>query len=363
MKITIPNLSTDISIFGKVNLVDLLAFTKHISLMLKSGIALPEAIEILEKQTTHSSFKDLLQKIHQEIANGQPLYKALAKFPHVFDAFYINLIKVAEESGSLEKNLDYMATHIKKQHEFSNKVKGSFLYPSIVLGLALVVGVGLSIFVLPKLIDLFASLDVELPLSTKILLFFAHVMRDYGMFIFVGLISLLVLIRYAITTKQIRPFWHSFLLTLPIFGIFIQNIQLASIFRNLGTMLGVGVPISTALDAQYDTTTNVVYKNILEHVKTGVKKGKSIEDVLSVNNKKIIPLIVTRMIGVGEKTGKLDETFIYLGDYFEDEVDDASKNLSTVLEPIILIIVGLIVAFIAISIIGPIYQFTGSVKR
>lgn len=359
----LPNLSSEISLFGKVSLVDLLAFTKHISLMLKSGIALPEAIEILEKQTTHSSFKSLLQKVHQEIANGQPLHKALIKFPHVFDAFYINLIKVAEESGSLEKNLDYLAIHLKKQHEFSNKVRGALLYPSIVLGVALVVGIGLSIFVLPKLIDLFASLDVELPLSTKILLFFAQVMRDYGIYILVGMIASIMIIKYAITTRFIKPFWHSFLLHVPIFGVFIQNIQLASMFRNLGTMLGVGVPISAAIDAQFDTTTNCVYKNILEHIKTGVRKGKSIEEVLSIDKKKHMPLIAIRMIGVGEKTGKLDETFVYLGDYFEDEVDEASKNLSTVLEPIILIVVGLIVAFIAISIIGPIYQFTGSIKR
>ena len=121
--------------------------------------------------------------------------------------------------------------------------------------------------------------------------------------------------------------------------------------------------ISTALDAQFETTTNCVYKDYLEKIKSGVEKGKSIEEVLSKTNKKFMPLIAVRMIGVGEKTGKLDETFVYLGDYFEDEVDDTSKNLSTILEPVILIVVGLIVGFIAISIIGPIYQFTGSIKR
>ena len=359
----LPNLTSEISMFGKVSSVDTLTFTKHVCLMLKSGIALPESILILEKQTSHPAFRKLLLKIHQEIANGQPLYKALSQFPHVFDAFYVSLIKVAEESGSLEKNLDYLAIHLKKQHEFTDKVRGALLYPSIVLGVAFIVGIGLSIFVLPKLIDLFASLDVELPLSTRILLLFAKVMRDYGILLLGALVLFFVSIRFAITTRLIKPHWHSILLSLPVLGVFMQNIQLASMFRNIGTMLGVGVHISTALDAQFETTTNCVYKDYLEKIKSGVEKGKSIEEVLSKTNKKFMPLIAVRMIGVGEKTGKLDETFVYLGDYFEDEVDDTSKNLSTILEPVILIVVGLIVGFIAISIIGPIYQFTGSIKR
>ncbi len=359
----LPTLTSEISLFGKVSLVDTLAFTKHVSLMLKSGIPLPESILILEKQTSHSAFRKLLLRIHREIANGQPLFKALSQFPHVFDAFYVGLIKVAEESGSLEKNLDYLALHLKKQHEFTGKVRSALLYPSIVLGVALITGIGLSIFVLPKLIDLFASLDVELPLSTKILLLFARIMRDYGLFLLGCLVLLFVLIRWAITTRIIKPHWHSLLLSLPILGAFMQNIQLASMFRNIGTMLSVGVHISTALSAQFETTTNCVYKNYLAEIKNGVEKGKSIEEILTKTNKKFMPLIAVRMIGVGEKTGKLDETLTYLGDYFEDEVDNTSKNLSTIIEPVILIIVGLIVGFIAISIIGPIYQFTGSIKR
>lgn len=359
----VPTFTSEISLFGKVSLVDILAFTKHVSLMLKSGIPLPESIQIMEKQTSRIVFKKLLFKLHQEIANGQPLHKALAQFPHVFDAFYVNLIKVAEESGSLEKNLDYLATHLKKQHEFAGKVKGALLYPSIVLGVAIITGIGLSVFVLPKLIDLFASLDTELPMSTKILLFFAQMMKDFGIFLFGGTIISFAFLRWAITTRFVKPHWHFLLLSLPVLGVFMQNIELASMFRNIGTMLGVGVHISTALNAQLETTTNMVYKNYLSEMKKGVEKGKSIDETLSKTNRKFMPLIAVRMIGVGEKTGKLDEIFVYLGDYFEDEVDDTSKNLSTILEPIILIVVGLIVAFIAISIIGPIYQFTGSVKK
>lgn len=356
-------LNTDISFFERVNSVDVLLFTKHLSLMLKSGISLADAIEIQQKQTTRKVLKDMLASIHREIANGQTLYQALSQFPRVFDPFYVNLIKVAEGSGSLERNLDYLAAHLKKQREFANKVRGALLYPSIILSVAILAALGLSIFVLPKLIDLFNSLDVELPLSTQILLFFAGIMRDHGFLIIGSMIALLIILRAIILSRPVLPYWHKCLLSLPAFGPLMQKIQLAACFRNIGTMLEVGLPLSTAIDAQIGASTNYVYRNILKNMSSGIAKGTTIEDVLISSHTPFVPLVAVRMIGVGEKTGKLDETFTYLGDYFEDEIDDATKNLSTVLEPLILIGVGLVVAFIAISIIGPIYQFTGSIQR
>lgn len=356
----LPKLSGNISLLNKVSLVEILGFTKQLSLMLRSGIPLPESIKILSKRLKHKQFKDVLKVIHEEIANGQPFYKALSRFPRSFNTFYISLVKVSEESGTLEKNLDYLAKHLKKQHEFSGKIKGALMYPAIILAVALIAGVGLSVFVLPQLVDLFASLDAELPLQTKILLFFAQVMKDYGILILGGLILSFFGFRFAISSKVIKPRWHSFLLSFPIIGVLIQNIQIASIFRNLGTMLEAGMHISIALDAQIDTTTNSVYQRYLSEIREGVKKGKSIEEVLSTGSYKFIPFVAVKMIGVGENTGKLEETLNYLGEFFEDEVDDTSRNLSTIIEPIVLIFVGLLVAFIAFSIIGPIYQFTGS---
>ena len=267
----IPNLSKDIGIFGKVSLVDSLAFTKHIGLMLKSGIALPESILILEKQTSHPAFKKLLVNFTRRSPMGN-LFTKLSRYSPCFDPFYVSLIKVAEESGSLEKNLDYLAVHLKKQHEFSGKVKGALLYPSIILGVALVSGIGLSIFVLPQLIDLFESLEIELPLSTKILLFFAQIMRDFRVVLLGALIAYIAFFRWAISTRIIKPHWHAFLLSLPVLGVFFQNVELASMFRNIGTMLGVGVHISTALNAQYETSTNLVYKNISKPSKTALRK-------------------------------------------------------------------------------------------
>ena len=359
----LPSLNTEITWFEKVTTLDLLALTKHLSLMLKSGITLAEAVSILVQQTQKTVFRRLLEEVHQELANGQSLHKALMKFPRVFDPFFINLIKAADESGTLEKNLDYLSDHLKKRREFVSKVQGALLYPGIVLSVAVVAGLGLSFFVLPKLVDLFSSLDVELPLSTKILIWFAQLMKNHGGLVAICLVASAFLLRYLVKTRFVRPWWDRVVLRTPIFGQFLQNIELASIFRNLGTMLSVGVPIAAAIDVQTETTPNTVYKYYLQRLRAGVGKGKSAEEVFSAKDVRFIPLLAVRMIGTGEKTGRLDETLLYLGEYYENEVDEASKNLATVLEPVILVCVGLVVAFIAIAIIGPIYQFTGSVGR
>jgi len=357
------NKGPNFNLFEKVGALDVLLFTRHLSIMLKSGISIAEAIEIIEGQTQNKLFKRIVRSIRKTVISGRTLSKALSEFPRVFDSFYLSLISIGEESGNLEKNLDYLALQIKKNLEFKKKVQGALLYPAIILSTAVLAGSGISIFILPKLVDLLTSLDVELPFTTKVLIFAGTAMKGYGFFIFGGLIALLILIRTLINLPAIRPYWQKFILSIPVYGPFVQNVELASFCRNLGIMLSSGLPIVTALSTQAEATTNIIYKKYFKTLTHEVERGKSIEEIFSSSNFKYIPLIAARMIGVGEKTGKLDESLLYLGDYFEDEVDSATKNFAIIIEPAILIFVGLIVAFIAISIISPIYQFTGGIGK
>lgn len=363
MKTKLPNKGPNFNLFEKVGTMDVLLFSRHLSIMLKSGISIAEAIEIIEAQTQNQLFKRIVHSIKKTIVSGRTLSKALGEFPRVFDSFYLSLISIGEESGNLEKNLDYLALQIKKNLEFKKKVQAALFYPAIIFSTAILAGSGISIFVLPKLVDLLTSLDVELPFTTKVLIFIGTAMKGYGFIIFAGLIAIVVLIRTVINLPFFKPHWQKFVLSLPIYGSFIQNVELSSFCRNLGIMLSSGLPIVTALSTQADATSNIIYKKYFKTLTHDVERGKSIEEIFSSSNFKYIPLIAARMIGVGEKTGKLDESLMYLGDYFEDEVDSAAKNFATIIEPVILILVGLIVAFIAISIISPIYQFTGGVGK
>ncbi len=353
----------NITLFSRVSFLDKLLFTKHLSVMIKSGITLSEAVEVLRTQTSNIAFKSVLVEIEKEINNGQTLKKALSKHPKIFDPLYLNLISIGEESGNLEKNLEFLAEELQKTYEFDKKVKGALLYPEIILVVALIMGGGIALFVLPQLANLFSSLDVALPLPTRVLLWLSVLMQSYGLIIVPSIFGVLFLFSLLVKSPPVKPTWHKFLLKLPIFGPFIQNTEAANFCRNLGLMLKSGLPIVTALHAVEDSTTNLVYKDYVHSLIKRVAKGGSIEAELSNGNYKYLPLIVAKMAGVGEKTGKLDETLLYLGNFFADEVDSTAKNLPTILEPLLLVIIAGMVLFLALAIIGPIYDLTGSVGQ
>ncbi|MBI3486294.1 type II secretion system F family protein [Candidatus Daviesbacteria bacterium] len=357
------NLNAQVQIFNRVTLLDKLLFTKHLSLMIKSGIPLSEAVTTIKDQTEKTVFKKVLDGVLKQLLNGQSLEKSLEKFPKVFDPLYLSLIRVGEESGELEKNLDYLSLQLKKDYEFRKKIQGAMLYPAIVFSATAIVGFSVSFFLLPQLATLFESLGSHLPLSTRILLFIANTMKSDGIFIAIIIAGLTIGFKVLIETSTFKPIWHKLLLKIPIFGPFLQNVQLAEFCRNLGTMLKSGLPINQALDIEYDATTNLVFKEYINKIKTSVSKGQFIEAILETTKYKYIPPIVAKMVGVGEKSGKLDETLLYLGDFFEEEVDDTTKNLSSILEPILLLVIGLAVAFVAMAIISPIYDLTNSIKR
>lgn len=352
----------NIHILDRISFLDKLLFTKHLAMMVKSGITLSEAVETIASQTPSKKFHKTLTEISDDIKNGNSFPQALKKHPKVFNQFYITLTEVGEESGTLDENLKYLADQLAKEYTLKKKVQGALLYPTIVLVAVSLVGIGMSIFVLPQLADLFETLSVELPITTKILLFFANTMKNYGIFVISGFVALIILFRIFIKLPIIRPKWDSFLLSFPIFGPLLQNKELTSLCRNLGVMLKSGLPIIKALEVEYLGTENLVFKGYLEKIQKSVNKGKEIRDELDQGNYSRFSPIAVKMIGVGEKTGKLDEAFLYLGDFFEDEVDNTAKNLSVVLEPIILLVIGLVVGFVALAIISPIYNLTGSIK-
>lgn len=353
----------NIQVFSHVTFVDKLLFTKHVSVMLKSGISLSETLETLVAQTKSDAFKNVLTHIVKDIRNGQQLAQALSKYPKIFDNFYISLIEVGEESGKLEENLEYLAVQLAKEFELRKKIQNALLYPTIVLTAIVIVGTAMSIFVLPQLVNLFSSMDIKLPLSTQILLFFAKAMKDHGIIIVPSFFASIIGLHIFLSLSVVKPFKDRVVLRIPIYGSFLQNEQMATLCRNLGTMLKSGLTIKTALGIQSKVSTNTVFKEYLLKIQKSITRGKGIEDELSSGKYPYVSLLAVKMIGVGEKTGKLDETLLYLGDFFDNEVDSAAKNLSVVLEPLILLIIGLLVAFVAVAIITPIYQFTGSVKR
>lgn len=354
--------NNNIQLFDRVKFLDKLLFTKHLSMMVKSGITLSESIDAIASQTQSSKFRKVLTEVSIDIKNGKSFPQALKKHPKVFSQFYVVLTEVGEESGTLSESLDYLSQQLAKDYALKKKIQGALLYPTIVLVAVGAVGAGMSIFVLPQLIELFESLNVELPLSTKILLFFAHTMKNYGVFVIGGSIALIALFKVLIKLPSIKPKWDNLMLSFPIFGQLLENGELTAFTRNLGVMLKSGLTITKALEVQHAGTENLVFKDYTARLQKSIDKGQELQKELTEGNYPRFSPIAIKMIGVGEKTGKLDEAFLYLGDFFEDEVDNTVRNLSVVLEPVVLLIIGLIVGFVALSIISPIYSLTGSIK-
>ncbi|MEP7167125.1 MAG: type II secretion system F family protein [Candidatus Woesebacteria bacterium] len=356
-------LNQNIAIFNRIDFKDKLLFTKHLSIMIKSGIPLADALAGLRDQTQNKALRDLFSSLYLEVAGGHTLGQSIAKFPKVFDPLYIGLIKTGEESGTLDANLGYLAIQLRKEYESRKKIQGVLLYPAIVLTAASIVGLGVSYFLLPQLSQLFDSLDVTLPLSTRILLGIADFIKRFGVFIPFALVGALAGFRLFIALAWVKPYWHAFLLRVPLFGPFLRDVQLSTLFRNMGIMLKSGLPITLILEIQRQSTTNLVFKKYIARLAEAVDHGKSIEQELDTNTYHHIPQIASKMIGVGERSGNLDESLTYLGEFFEEEVDTVSKNLSTVLEPILLLVIGLVVAFVAFSIITPLYQLTSGIHK
>lgn len=355
-------LPTLTSILFRVTPLDILFFTKHLAVMLKSGIPLAESIQTLRDQSKNITFKKILSGVYSNVENGQTLETALSK-QGVFSSFYVSLIAIGERSGKLEESLDYLALQLKKSYDFQKKIQGATLYPKLIMAATVIMGIFISLFVLPNLVDLFKSLDVELPLGTKILLFVADIMKRFGIVIVAAFIGAGILISLILKTPKVKPRWQKFVLSLPYIGSLNQNMEMTTFCRNMGIMLKSGLTITESLKTQFNATENLIYKDYLSGLLKSIEKGKKLSEELLSSKYKYIPAIVPKMIGVGEDTGKLEDVFLYLGDFFEEDVDDTTKNLSNILEPVLLLVIGLVVAFVSLAIISPIYQLTGSIRR
>jgi len=353
--------------FGRVKLIDKALFVKHLSTMLKSGININEALEVISDQTSNPKFKKITRAVLEQVKSGHSLGKSLERFPKVFDPLFINIIKVGEDSGSLEENLEYLASELEDRLELIRNIKAASFYPMIILvatgGLALV----LSYFVLPQITRLFTTLDFDLPLSTRILLWGAALMENHGILVVGGIIGFFVGLKVLISQSFAKPVWHLILLKLPILGGTIVQYNLVMMNRTLSILLKSGLTIDQAIKITTETTVNRVYKKKLKLMLPQIQKGKTLSSIMAgfkaSKRNPLFPLLVIKMISVGERSGRLDESLEYLSTYFAKEVDNTTKNLTTVIEPIMLVGVGLMVGFIAISVISPIYEITGKFRR
>jgi len=336
-------------------------FVEHLSLMIKGGIPIAEALEILKEEVKSWFFKRALNDVFKRVLEGESLSKSMSRHPKVFDKFFQSIIKGGEEGGTLEENLKYLSSSLRTEYSLRKKILGALIYPVIIIVIALVVISIITLFILPKLTKLFQALEVQLPLSTKILLGLGDFLQNYWFVILVAFLMYLLIIR----VLKFFPFTRFYIdkrnLFIPVFGRIEKNRNLAEFSRTLSTLFKSGIPILESLDICIDTLQNEVYKKKLAKVRSEIERGEKISHGLK-RFPGTFPLIFSQMVLVGEKTGTLEESFLYLSEFYEREVDSAVKSLSSLIEPLLLILVGFFVAFTALAIITPIYQITSGIR-
>lgn len=346
---------------GRVSLEQKVLWARNMSVMLHSGLTIEETLEVTADQAT-GTFKKVLTGLHKAISSGQPLGDGMARYPKVFEESFINVVRAGEASGNLEENLTNIAENLEKERELRSKIKGAMLYPTVVLVAALILGLAMSFLVLPKIVPLFEGLKVDLPATTRALIWFSHVVRDYTWQLLIGVIGGVVGLIWLFKRRFFKPVSHWLWLRLPIVSKLTRYTNQARFCRTLGTLLQSGLNIDEALEIAGSTVNNYYYRGALKHAAQSISKGGSLSAALS-QHQNLFPILVTRMVGVGEQSGNTSETLLFLAHFYEVEVETSTKSLATAIEPVLLIIIGLGVGFLALSIITPIYEITGNIRR
>ncbi len=353
-----PWYKKDVGAFLPPRTVDVVTTTQNLSVMLDAGLTVPEALDVLQEQSS-GSIKKTIKRIHKRIQSGDAFGDALETESKVFSPIFVSAVKIGETSGTLAENLKQVATQMQHDLRVRQNIQSAMFYPIIVLVATIGLGFAIATFVLPQMIDVFVSLNVELPWTTRFLIFLAHLFGNYGLFIAPATIVGVILVVMFLKQKFMQRFTHPLILALPGVGTFSKDVNRARFCRSLGTLLKSGVPIQESLQIAADSFPNVVYKNSVNKMHEMIASGENFSTIIG-NYPDLYPKMIHRMVAVGEQSGGMQSSLLYLAVFYERKVEYTAKNFSAIIEPVLLVFIGLAVAFVALSIISPIYSVTES---
>jgi type IV pilus assembly protein PilC len=343
---------------ARVKTKELQIFTRQLSTLLNSGIPILQAIDSLSSGRA-SGLNLVLKQISADISRGKRLADSLAEHPQVFGRFYINMTRAGEESGNLDQVLSRLAVYIEKSVKLQGKVKGALLYPVVIIIIAGLIVTGLMIFVIPKFQSLFGQMGGKLPGITLVVIGISDFFVARWYILLGGTVAAVMGARSYLATPTGKQMFDSIAIDLPVFGELIQKSSIAKFSRTLSTLLSSGVNIIESMEIAANTTGNYVIERAIQRAKDSITEGKSL--TVPLLKEKYIPQMVTQMIGVGEQTGSLDAMLGRIADFYEDEVDVTVGAMTTIIEPLMMVVLGIIVAFIVIAMYLPIFQLAGQV--
>jgi len=349
-----------LSRFSGVPTVQKIFFTQNLEVMVRTGFSLANALKTIAQQTDHKKFKEVILELQRDVESGVTFSNSLAKHPQVFSELFVNMIAAGEVSGKLDEVLKRLTIQMKKDHALVAKVKAALTYPAIVVIAMVVIGIAMMIFVIPQLLSIFSEANVQLPLPTRILIWLSNFLAKDGVFVLIGLIILIIIFNRLMKNKKFRSGYHKILLKTPIISGIIKKINLARFTRTLSSLLKTDIPIVQTFQIIAKVLGNVHYSNAMLLAADKVKQGVSIAKTLS-EKPDLFPPIATQMISIGEESGTIDSISEEIANFYEESVDETMANLATIIEPVIMLILGVGVAVLAMAVILPIYSLSQTI--
>jgi len=345
------------SLLGGVKTRDKILFTRNLSAMVSAGLTISRGLEVMERQTRNKKFKEILGAVQLSVQKGNTLSVSLSAYPKVFSELFISMVKAGEESGKLAESLENLGVQMEKAYQLKKRIRGAMFYPGIVITAMIIVGVVMLIFVVPTLSSTFDELGVELPTSTRLIIGISNFIQHHSVsFVLLVIIVIAGIILLAKNKTGKRGFEWAFLHT-PVIRDLVRFTNSARTARTLSSLLNSGVEIIEAVNITKDVVQNSYFRDVLVVAGEQIPKGGAIADAFN-QDETLFPPLVGEMISVGEETGNLPEMLHRVADFYESEVDERTKNLSTIIEPILMILIGSVVGFFAVSMISPIYSIS-----
>jgi type IV pilus assembly protein PilC len=351
-------LSISLPGFGGVKEKDIVVFTRQFATMIEAGLPLVQCLDILSRQATNKEFAASISKVKTDVESGESFADALRKHPKVFNDFYANMVEAGETGGILDTILARLAAYMEKARALKGKVKSAMVYPSAIVGIAVLVIVFLMIFVIPVFAEMFSSFGGTLPAPTQLVMTLSEMTKTYVVYAIPAVIILVFLFKRFYRTDKGKRMVDSLMLQSPVFGPLIQKVSVAKFTRTLGTLVSSGVPIIDALQITARTAGNKIVEEAVLSVIGSVKEGQSLAEPLSKQN--IFPTMVVQMIEVGESSGALDSMLEKIADFYDEEVDAAVSALTSLLEPALMVFLGVTIGFIVVAMYLPIFKMAGA---
>ena len=347
--------------FSSVPLKEKMIFTRNMAVMISSGLTVSRAVHNLSLQTRNKKFKKILSSVYDSLQSGKSMSEGMAQYPGVFNELFVNMISVGEVSGNLEEVLDILALQLEKEHDLLSKVRGALIYPGVIVAAMIGIGILMLTYILPRITGVFKDMDVKLPASTLFIIGISDFLRNHYI-LTVGIIAVLTMgVKMFASTKAGKRFFGLLVLYLPIVGNIVVKVNCARFARIYSSLLRSGVSVVNTLTIVSKTLGNVYYKDALAEALGEVQKGVELSKVIG-KYPRIFPILVTQILEVGEETGKTETVLQRLAEFYEEEVSQITKNMSSIIEPILMLLIGSAVGFFAVAMLQPMYSVLENIK-